>query len=75
MEVADTAALISWPGFRDTRVRLRLRASLSIRTTGEHAGWLRLAGAPPQIGKLFGLVALDRLLDFHDNTGAALADV
>ena len=45
------------------------------RTTGEHGGWLRLAGAPPQIRKLFGLVALDRLLDFRDNTDAALADV
>ena len=56
-------------------VRLGLRASLSIRTTGDHGGWLRLAGAPPQIRKLFGLVALDRLLDFHDSTDAALADV
>lgn len=45
------------------------------RTTGEHGGWLRLAGASPQIRRLFGLVALDRLLDFRDNTDAALADV
>jgi anti-anti-sigma regulatory factor len=45
------------------------------RSTGEHGGWLRLAGASPQIRRLFGLVALDRLLDFRDNTDAALADV
>jgi anti-anti-sigma factor len=44
------------------------------RTTGEHGGWLRLAGASPQIRAVFGLVALDRLLDFHDSTEAALAD-
>ena len=44
------------------------------RTTGEHGGWLRLAGASAEIRALFGLVALDRLLDFHDSTEAALAD-
>ena len=44
------------------------------RTTAEHGGWLRLAGASPKIRAVFGLVALDRLLDFHDNTEAALAD-
>ena len=45
------------------------------RTTGEHGGWLRLAGASAEIRAVFGLVALDRLLDFRDNTDAALADV
>jgi anti-sigma B factor antagonist len=44
------------------------------RSTGERGGWLRLAGASPQIRAVFGLVALDRLLDFRDSTEAALAD-
>jgi anti-sigma B factor antagonist len=44
------------------------------RTTGQHGGWLRLAGASAETLALFGLVALDRLLDFHDSTEAALAD-
>ncbi|MET0418550.1 MAG: STAS domain-containing protein [Actinoplanes sp.] len=42
------------------------------RTTEAMGGWLRLAGTPPEIRKLFGVVALDRLLDFRDSTEAAL---
>jgi anti-sigma B factor antagonist len=45
------------------------------RTTGEHGGWLRLAGAPPAIHATFRLLALDRLLAFHDSTETALTDV